>query len=73
MAAARPFDVVEAAVPEADEDAVAVAEPEVDDEGLVSVKLFSFVTVAVKPVTFVHAGPIVVLVPATKLTAAHYD
>lgn len=67
----RAVAVDEAAEPDAEAEAEPAA-PELLVE-VVPFKLFRLVTVAVIPVAFTQVGPAVVLLPATKLTAAHYD
>lgn len=58
--------VIIAAAAEDVEEAAAL-EPELPSPG----KLSRFVHVAVKPLAFVHAGPVVMFDPDTKLTGAH--
>lgn len=53
--------------------AVAVLIDEVADEEEALENIFWLVTVAVRPVTLVQPDPTELFIPATKLTAEHYD
>lgn len=68
MGPAEPEELEDAALPDA------VAEDEAEEDGVedeVALKSFWLVTVAVNPVTLVQLDETVLLIPVTKLTAAH--
>jgi len=74
VAAARPVELADAALPEAEAvlAAVLLAVLEEAVEEAVLLKLSSLVKTAVSPVAFVQLELTVVLTPVTKLTGAHW-